>query len=115
MAETAKKFLDLTGLTYYDSKIKSHITAEISKIDTAIRTDHNVKDVDTTVNDKVSLTLVDGKVGVTVDAAVVKDSGYSNVKANANNSAAAWDKFLEGTLTDATTPAPKLAELATKS
>ena len=97
MAETTKKFLDLTGLTYYDGKIKSHITAEIGKIDTAIRADHKVKDVDTTVNDKVSLTLVDGKVGVTVDAAVVKDSDYSTVKANANNSAAAWGKFLEGT------------------
>ena len=116
MAETAKKFLDLTGLTYYNDKIKSHITTEISKIDTAIRTDHKVKDVDTTDNDKVSLTLVDGKVGVTVDAAVVKDSGYSTVKANANNSAAAWDKFLEG-ITDLypDSVAPALKDLATKT
>ncbi len=111
---TTKKFLDLTGLGYYDGKIKSHITTEIGKLDTAIRTDYKVKNVDTTVNDKVSLTLNEnGVVGVTVDANVVKDSEYSTVKANANNSAAAWGKFLEGTLDSATNPAPKLSELAT--
>ena len=110
---TTKKFLDLTGLSYYDGKIKSHITTEIGKLDTAIRKDYKVKDVDTTDNGKVALTLVDGKVGVTVNADVVKDHEYSTVKANANNSAAAWGKFLEGTLDSATNPAPKLSELAT--
>lgn len=112
---TTKKFLDLTGLGYYDGKIKSHITTEIGKLDTAIRKDYKVKDVDTTDNGKVALTLVNGKVGVTVNADVVKDSEYSTVKANANNSAAAWGKFLEGTLNSATNPAPKLSELATKA
>lgn len=102
MAE--KKYLDLTGLTQYTGKIKGYAdnaaTTEAGKVDTGIRNDYKVKDVDTTVNDKVSLTLnaVTGKVGVTVDAAVVKDSEYfTTVKANANNSAAAWTKFLEGT------------------
>ena len=101
MAENVKKFLDYEGLKTYNGKIKAYADnaakAEASKVDAAIRKDYKVKDVDTTVNDKVSLTLVDGKVGVTVDAAVVKDSDYSTVKANANNPAAAWDKFLEGT------------------
>lgn len=100
---TTKKFLDLDGLKIYDGKIKAYAdnvaTTEASKVDTVIRKDYKVKNVDTTVNDKVSLTLntETGKVGVTVDANVVKDSGYSTVKINANNSAAAWGKFLEGT------------------
>ena len=104
MAENTKKFLDLDGLKIYDGKIKAYAdnaaTTEASKVDAAIRKDYKVKDVDTsTDNGKVALTLntETGKVGVTVDAAVVKDSDYSTVKANANNSAAAWDKFLEGT------------------
>ena len=116
---TTKKFLDLDGLKIYDGKIKAYAdnaaTTEASKVDTAIKKDYKVKNVDTTVNDKVSLTLntETGKVGVIVDANVVKDSGYSTVKANAINSAAAWGKFLEGTLDSATNPAPKLSELAT--
>ena len=119
MAENVKKFLDLDGLKIYDGRIKAYAdnaaTTEASKVDTAIRKDYKVKDVDTTDNGKVALTLVDGKVGVTVNADVVKDSEYSTVKANANNSAAAWGKFLEGTLNSATNPAPKLSELATTS
>ena len=104
MAENTKKFLDLDGLKIYDGKIKEYADnaakTEAGKVDTGIRKDYKVKDVDTsTDNGKVALTLntETGKVGVTVDAAVVKDSDYSTVKANANNSAAAWDKFLEGT------------------
>lgn len=119
MAENVKKFLDYEGLTLYNSKIKAYAdnaaTTEAGKVDTNIRKDYKVKDVDTTDNGKVALTLVDGKVGVTVDANVVKDSEYSTVKTNANNSAAAWGKFLEGTLDSATNPAPKLSELATTS
>lgn len=120
MAE--KKYLDLTGLTQYTGKIKGYADnaakTEAGKVDTGIRTDYKVKDVDTTVNDKVSLTLntVTGKVGVTVDANVVKDSEYSTVKANANNSAAAWTKFLkdsESVYPNNITPA--LKDLATTS
>ena len=118
MAE--KKYLDLTGLGQYTVKIKGYADnaakTEAGKVETGIRTDYKVKDVDTsTDNGKVALTLNTdtGVVGVTVDAAVVKDSDYSTVKANANNSAAAWTKFLEGTLDSATNPAPKLSELAT--
>ena len=101
MAENVKKFLDLEGLTLYNGKIKAYADTAAStaagNVDTNIRKDYKVKDVDTTDNGKVALTLVDGKVGVTVNADVVKDSEYSTVKANANNSAAAWGKFLEGT------------------
>lgn len=116
-----KKFLDLAGLTRYDGKIKAYAnnaaTTEAGKVETAIREEFKVKDVDLTDNGKVALTLdaETGKIGVTVDANVVKDAEYATVKANANNSAAAWGKFLEGTLSDSTTPAPKLSELATKS
>lgn len=115
-----KKFLDLAGLTKYDGKIKGYVnttaTAEAGKVETAIRNEFKVKDVDLTDNGKVALTLdVNGKVGVTVDANVVKDANYAKVKADANNSAAAWGKFLEGTLDSTTNPAPKLSELATKS
>lgn len=117
MAENVKKFLDYEGLKTYNGKIKAYAdnaaTTEAGKVDTAIRKDYKVKDVDITDNGKVALTLVDGKVGVTVNADVVKDSEYSTVKTNANNSAAAWGKFLEGTLDSATNPAPKLSELAT--
>ena len=78
MAENVKKFLDLDGLKIYDGKIKAYAdnaaTTEANKVDTAIRKDYKVKDVDTTDNGKVALTLVDGKVGVTVNADVVKDS-----------------------------------------
>ena len=115
-----KKFLDLDGLKIYNGKIKAYADnaakTEASKVDTAIRKDYKVKNVDTTVNDKVSLTLNEnGVVGVTVNAAVVKDSEYSTVKANANNSAAAWGKFLEGT-TDLypNNVTPGLKDLATK-
>ena len=84
---TTKKFLDLAGLTTYDGKIKQYAntaaTTEAGKVNTNIRKDYKVKDVDTTDNGKVALTLVDGKVGVTVNANVVKDSEYSTVKANA--------------------------------
>ena len=101
MAE--KKYLDLTGLGQYTVKIKAYAdnaaTAKASKVDTEIRKDYKVKDIDkTTDNGKVSLTLNEnGVLGVTVNADVVKDSEYSTVKTNANNSAAAWGKFLEGT------------------
>ena len=113
-----KKFLDLAGLTRYDGKIKGYVnttaTTEAGKVETAIRNEFKVKDVDLTDNGKVALTLdVNGKVGVTVDANVVKDADYATVKAKANNSAAAWGKFLEGTLDSTTNPAPKLSELAT--
>ena len=113
-----KKFLDLAGLTRYDGKIKGYVnttaTAEAGKVETAIRNEFKVKDVDLTDNGKVALTLdTNGKVGVTVDANVVKDADYATVKSNANNSAAAWGKFLEGTLDSTTNPAPKLSQLAT--
>ena len=113
-----KKFLDLAGLTRYDGKIKAYADTAASNaasaVDTGIREEFKVKDVDLTDNGKVALTLdANGKVGVTVDANVVKDADYATVKSNANNSAAAWSKFLDGTLDSATNPAPKLSQLAT--
>ena len=114
-----KKFLDLAGLTTYDGKIKQYAnaaaTTEADKVNTNIRTDYKVKDVDTKAG-AVALTLDSstGKVGVTVSSNVVVDADYRDVKANANNSAAAWNTFL-GNPSSITTPSPKLSELATKA
>ena len=120
---TTKKFLDLTGLEYYNGKIKDYADnaakTEAGKVNTGIRQDYKVKDVDTTDNGKVALTLNTdtGVLGVTVDADVVKDSEYfTKVKVNANNSAAAWTKFLDGL--DVAYPdgiTPGLKDLATTS
>ena len=115
MAE--KKYLDLAGLTQYTGKIKGYAdnaaSTEAGKVDTGIRKDYKVKDVDTTVG-TVALTLNSstGKVGVTFDSNIVVDADYSTVKANATNSAAAWNTFL-GNPSSITTPSPKLSELAT--
>lgn len=110
-----KKFLDLVGLTRYDGKIKAYADTAASTaagaVDTGIREEYKVKDVDLTDNGKVALTLdANGKVGVTVDANVVKDADYATVKSNANNSAAAWNQFLVGS----EGVAPTLVQLATK-
>ena len=94
-----KKFLDLAGLTTYDGKIKAYAntaaTTEAGKVNTNIRNDYKVKDVDTKAG-AVALTLDSstGKVGVAVSSNIVVDAEYSTVKANANNSAAAWNTFL---------------------
>lgn len=119
MAENVKKFLDYEGLKTYNGKIKAYADNAAStaagNVNTNIRNDYKVKDVDKTDNGKVALTLNEnGVVGVTVNADVVKDSEYSTVKANANNSAAAWDKFLEG-ITDLypNNVTPGLKDLAT--
>ena len=119
MAENVKKFLDYEGLKTYNGKIKAYAdnaaTTEAGKVNTNIRNDYKVKDVDTKVG-AVALTLDSstGKVGVTVSSNVVVDAEYSTVKANANNSAAAWNTFL-GKPSSITTPSPKLSELATKT
>ena len=119
MAE--KKYLDLAGLTQYTGKIKGYADnaakTEAGKVDTGIRKDYKVKDVDTTVG-TVALTLNSstGKVGVTFNSNIVVDADYNTVKANANNSAAAWTKFLtdsESVYPNNITPA--LKDLATTS
>lgn len=108
MAEI-KRFLDLTGLQKYDELIKKVITdgdaAERSYLDTNFK----VKDVAT--SDTVELTNVDGVVTAKVAGAVVVDAEYASVKQNANNSATAWNTFLDGSAG----VSPKLSELATKS
>ena len=110
-----KKFLDLAGLTTYDGKIKEYAQNKASAVETTIRGEFKVKDVDKTDNGKVALTLNEnGVLGVTVGANIVVDAEYSTVKANANNSAAAWNTFL-GKPSSITTPSPKLSELATKT
>ena len=114
-----KKFLDLDGLKTYNGKIKAYADNAAStaagNVDTGIRRDYKVKDVDTKAG-AVALTLDSstGKVGVTVSSNVVVDAEYSTVKANATNSAAAWNTFL-GNPSSITTPSPKLSELATKT
>ena len=117
MAENVKKFLDYEGLKTYNGKIKAYADNAAStaagNVNTNIRNDYKVKDVDTTPGN-VALTLDSstGKVGVTLNSNVVVDSEYSKVKANANNSAAAWNTFL-GSPSSITTPSPTLSELAT--
>ena len=117
MAETIKKFLDYEGLKTYNTNIKKYAKDQASGVETTIRGEFKVKDVDKTDNGKVALTLNEkGVLGVTVGANVVVDADYSTVKANATNSAAAWDKFLEGTTglyPNGITPA--LKDLATTS
>lgn len=112
MAEI-KRFLDLAGLQKYDELIKGVITAG----DAAEREylDNNFKVKDIATSDTVELTNTNGVVTAKVAGNVVVDADYATVKQNANNSAAAWGKFLEGTLSDSTTPSPKLSELATKA
>ena len=114
-----KKFLDYDGLKTYNGKIKQYADTAAStaagNVNTNIRNDYKVKDVDTKAG-AVALTLDSstGKVGVTFSSNIVVDAEYSTVKANANNSAAAWNTFL-GNPSSITTPSPKLSELATKT
>ena len=117
MAETIKKFLDYEGLKTYNTNIKKYAKDQASGVETTIRREFKVKDVDKTDNGKVALTLNEnGVLGVTVGANVVVDAEYNTVKANANNSAAAWTKFLkdsESVYPNNITPA--LKDLATTS
>ena len=119
MAENVKKFLDYEGLKTYNGKIKAYADNAAStaagNVNTTIRADYKVKDVDTKAG-AVALTLDSstGKVGVTFSSNIVVDADYSTVKANATNSAAAWNTFL-GSTSDITKPSPKLSELATKT
>ena len=117
MAENVKKFLDYEGLKTYNTNIKKYAKDQASGVETTIRGEFKVKDVDKTDNGKVALTLNEnGVLGVTVGANVVVDADYSTVKANATNSAAAWGKFLkdsESVYPNNITPA--LKDLATTS
>lgn len=108
MAET-KRFLDLTGLQKYDELIKGIITAGDTAEREYLDTNFKVKDIAT--SDTVELTNANGVVTAKVTGHVVVDADYATVKQNANNSAAAWNTFLEGSAG----VSPKLSELATKS
>ena len=116
---TQKKFLDYEGLKSYNGKIKAYADNAASTaaddVNTGIRRDYKVKDVDTKAGN-IALTLDSstGKVGVKFDSNIVVDADYSTVKANATNSAAAWNTFL-GNPSSITSPSPKLSELATKT
>jgi len=104
-----KKFLDLTGLQKYDALIKGVITAGDTAEREYLDTNFKVKDVAT--SDTVELTNVNGIVTAKVAGNVVVDKDYADVKANANNSATAWNTFLTGSAG----VSPKLSELATKA
>lgn len=111
MAETTKKFLDFTGLSKYDKLIKEKIAADIKVVQDDLDT-RLIKD--TVDSGTITWTKDNGTYIASVTGVVLDNDDYATVKNNAKNSAAAWGKFLEGTLTDSTTPAPKLSELATK-
>lgn len=104
-----KKFLDLAGLQKYDALIKGVITAGDAAEREYLDTNFKVKNVAT--SDTVELTNVDGVVTAKVVGNVVVDADYATVKQNANNSATAWNTFLEGSAG----VSPKLSELATKA
>ena len=94
MAET-KKFLDFTGLQKYDKLLKDKVAADIKVVQDDLDT-RKVKD--TADSASITWSKVDGTYTASVAGDVVVDAEYETVvKANANNSAAAWTKFLEGT------------------
>ena len=94
MAETTKKFLDLTGLTIYDGKIKEKIAKDIKVVKDDLDT-RKVKDI----ANSTTITWSKAENGTytgSVTGDVVIDGEYQTVKMKAENSAAAWTKFLTG-------------------
>ncbi len=110
----AKKFLDLTGLQKYDELLKGKVATDIKAVQDDLDT-RKVKDT----SDSATITWskgADGNYTASVAGDVVVDSTYQTVKTNANNSAAAWTKFLQGAgdvYPNGITPV--LIDLATKS
>ena len=90
----AKKFLDLVGLQKYDALLKGKVATDIKAVQDDLDT-RKVKDT----SDSATITWskgTDGTYTASVAGDVVVDSTYQTVKTNANNSAAAWTKFLQG-------------------
>ena len=90
----AKKFLDLVGLQKYDELLKGKVATDIKAVQDDLDT-RKVKDT----SDSATITWskgTDGTYTASVAGDVVVDSTYQTVKTNANNSAAAWTKFLQG-------------------
>ena len=113
MAENTKKFLDFTGLQKYDKLLKAKVSKDIKAVQDDLDT-RKVKNI----ADSTTITWsnkVDGTYTASVKGVVLDNADYADVKKKATQSAAAWGKFLEGTLTDATNPTPKLSQLATKT
>ena len=112
MAETTKKFLDLTGLTIYDGKIKEKIAKDIKVVQDDLDT-RKVKDT----ADSTTITwskAENGTYTASVAGNVVIDAEYQTVKMKAENSAAAWTKFLAGSsVVYPTGITPVLKDLAT--
>ena len=95
MAETTKKFLDLTGLQKYDELLKAKVAADIK----VVQDDLNTRKVKDTA-DSTTITwskAENGTYTASVAGNVVVDAEYQTVKTKATQSAAAWTKFLEGT------------------
>lgn len=111
MAENTKKFLDFTGLQKYDELLKAKVAGDIKVVKDDLDT-RKVKD--TADSTTITWSKVDGTYTASVKGVVLDNADYADVKTKATQSAAAWGKFLEGTLTDATNPTPKLSQLATK-
>ena len=112
MAET-KKFLDLTGLTIYDGKIKEKIAADIKVVKDDLDT-RKVKD--TADSTTITWSKVDGTYTASVKGVVLDNADYTDVKMKAENSAAAWNKFLTGSsVVYPTGITPVLKDLATKA
>ena len=112
MAENTKKFLDFTGLQKYDKLLKAKVSKDIK----AVQDDLDTRKVkDTAESDNITWSKGDGTYTASVKGVVLDNADYADVKKKATQSAAAWGKFLEGTLTDATNPTPKLSQLATKT
>ena len=114
MAETTKKFLDLTGLQKYDELLKAKVAKDIK----AVQDDLDTRKVKDTA-DSTTITWAKAENGTytaSVAGDVVVDAEYQTVKTKATQSAAAWTKFLDGS--EAVYPdgiTPGLKDLATKA
>ena len=94
MAETTKKFLDFTGLQKYDELLKAKVAADIQKVQDDLNT-RKVKD--TANSDTITWSKAEnGTYTASVKGVVLDNDDYTDVKMKAENSAAAWTKFLTG-------------------
>ena len=113
MAETTKKFLDFTGLQKYDELLKAKVAGDIKKVQDDLNT-RKVKDIAN--SDTITWSKVDGTYTASVKGVVLNDNDYRTVQMNAENSAAAWAKFLKGSAVAYPNGiTPELKDLATKT
>ena len=113
MAETTKKFLDFTGLQKYNELLKKKVAADIKVVQDDLNT-RKVKDIANSDTITWSKAENDTYIG-SVTGVVLDNADYTDVKMKAENSAAAWTKFLTGSsVVYPNGITPVLKDLATK-